>query len=148
VAELLEEVDLDFSFQPTDRETGHTKDFDSHIMGRFKCSNPKCKKKGWSSKQIAIWIRLYSGSTYNARVFHQRCKSCTWLSSPDLDAESYAERIAYRLKKWANVPVAAPPRREKKGPPHRSELCEGCKNGHCAQGELEKGMKSLSLGWH
>ena len=48
--------------------------------------------------------------------------------------ESYAERVAYRLKKWCGVEVEPPHYNpEPKGPPHEIELCEGCKDGHCAE---------------
>lgn len=147
VADLLEEDDLYFSFNNADKESGHILDYNSSIMGRFDCDNPGCNKTGWSSKKVAVWIRMYSGSKYNARVFHQRCKSCNWLSQPILD-DSYAERVAYRLKKWSGVEPEQPGYDIKKSKgPHQKELCEGCKNGHCAEGELEELMGSLSLSW-
>ncbi|OAQ63497.1 zinc-binding domain-containing protein [Pochonia chlamydosporia 170] len=144
VADLLEEDNLYFTFHHGDKETGHIKGYDTNVMGRFQCPNPNYNEQGWSSKKIAVWIRLYSGKRYNARVFHQRCKSCNWVSRPTLD-DSYAERVAYRLKKWSNVEVERPFYGGKKGKPHKSELCEGCKNGHCAEGDLEELMGSLSL---
>lgn len=37
VADLLEEDDLYLNFNHADRESGHTKDYDSNVMGRFDC---------------------------------------------------------------------------------------------------------------
>lgn len=44
------------------------------------------------------------------------------------------ERVAYRIKKWKGVNVARPYySRDAKGE-HESDLCEGCKAGHCNEG--------------
>ncbi|KAH7413526.1 zinc-binding domain-containing protein [Cadophora sp. MPI-SDFR-AT-0126] len=104
---------------------------DTTIMGRFRCRNKDCKTRGWSSKKIAITIRMYSGERYNARVYHQRCQSCNAISKPTLD-DSYAERVAYRLLKWPGVEQELPEFSGKSNGPHQSELCEGCKAGHCS----------------
>ena len=79
-------------------------------------------------------MRRYGVNEYNAVVFNQRCRDCNSLGNLTLDESSYVERVAYRLKKWAGVELQAPPYREKKGPPHKSELCEGCKQGCCQEG--------------
>jgi hypothetical protein len=81
---------------------------------------------------VAISIRGYPGSGYNALIFLQRCESCNRLGKLTLDNSSYVERVVYRLKKWAGVAVAQPyyGGADRKRP-HRSELCEGCKAGHC-----------------
>ncbi|KID82519.1 hypothetical protein MGU_10160 [Metarhizium guizhouense ARSEF 977] len=142
VEDLLQEEGLDFDFHHTDREYGHIKEYDTNVMGRFACPNANCTQGGWSSKKIAVWIRLYSGSRYNARVYNQRCRSCNSLSRPTLD-DSYAERIAYRLKRWSNIEVEPPHYSGGSGKPHESGLCEGCKNGHCVDGELEERMARL-----
>ncbi|OAA52016.1 hypothetical protein NOR_00609 [Metarhizium rileyi] len=144
VADLLEDDDLYFTFHPADQETGHIKEHDTNVMGHFKCRNPACHQTGWSSKKIAVWIRLYPESRYNARVFHQRCRSCNQLSKPTLD-DSYEERIAYRLRKWSDVAVEEPPFDPGNGKPHEKELCEGCKNGHCTAANLEDRMNRLFL---
>ncbi|EFY85495.1 hypothetical protein MAC_08442 [Metarhizium acridum CQMa 102] len=142
VADLLKKEKLHFTFQHADEETGHIKDRDTNVMGRFDCPNTKCTQKGWSSKKIAVWVRLYPGSRYNARVYNQRCKSCNSLGRPTLD-DSYAERIAYRLKRWSDIKLEPPPYSGGNGKPHERDLCEGCKNGHCADGELEERMESF-----
>ncbi|KAL2204417.1 hypothetical protein CC79DRAFT_1132684 [Sarocladium strictum] len=130
IAKLLQDDNLNYSFETLDRD-GCEQTYDTNIMGRFTCYNPTCPKKAWSSKVIPITIRKYQGQKYNARVYHQRCKSCNMLSKPRLD-DSYAERIVYRLKIWSGVDVKRPPYNEAgDGRPHMSKLCEGCKAGHC-----------------
>ncbi|OCL05392.1 hypothetical protein AOQ84DRAFT_267548, partial [Glonium stellatum] len=101
VSALLEEHDLFFDFH-TDDDSDCEKEHDTNVMGRFLCHNRDCPNRGWSSKKIAITIRMYPGAEYSARVYHQRCKACDELSKPKLD-DSYAERVAYRLKKWCGV---------------------------------------------
>ena len=132
VSRLLEEDDLYFDFHGNSNAKNCIKEYDTNIMGRFICSNQECGSNGWSSKRIAVTIRMYSGAQYNARVYHQRCQECNWLSKPRLDG-SYAERVAYRLKKWCGIEIERPFYSEGKGPPHRSHLCEGCRDGHCSQ---------------
>ncbi|KAE8394871.1 zinc-binding domain-containing protein [Aspergillus alliaceus] len=130
VSRLLEKDNLYFEFHGTDNTTNCTKEYDTNIMGRFMCRNHACDSSGWSSKKIAITIRMYPGAKYNARVYHQRCKSCNSLSRPSLD-DSYAERVVYRLKKWSGIQMSPLDYSGKKGPPHNSDLCEGCRAGHC-----------------
>jgi hypothetical protein len=101
-------------------------------MGQFTCHNPACTSRGWQSKQIAITIRMYPGEQYNARVYHQRCEACGTVSEPQLD-DSYAERVAYRIKIWCGVQMEAPPYSGESKGPHKSDLCEGCKHGHCSK---------------
>jgi hypothetical protein len=101
------------------------------VMGKFTCENRACRQSGWSSKVVSIRIRGYPRSGYNAVVYNQRCKSCNRLGRFKLDEESYVERIAYRLKKWAGVTVERPPFSEKNDGPHDSERCEGCKVDDC-----------------
>ncbi|KAH8663421.1 zinc-binding domain-containing protein [Tricladium varicosporioides] len=132
---LLEEDDLFFTFFAIDEDTGSIKEYDTNIMGRFKCSNRACPKSGWGSKRIAITIRMYSEQQYNARVYHQRCKCCGSLSQP-FPGDTYAERIAYRLKKWSGKDTDQPHFfRAKSQRPHERTLCEGCKHGHCKSNE-------------
>lgn len=131
VSRLLDETGLEFTFYDVD-DGNCERQYDTNIMGRFVCHNSKCAATGWSSKRIAVTIRKYSGGRYNARVYHQRCDGCNWLSRPILDS-SYAERVAYRLKKWYGVAVEPPPFERKDNQlPHHKDLCEGCKAGHCA----------------
>lgn len=130
----LETEDLYFNFNNNDDERGCIESRDTNIMGRFTCHNNNCTSRGWSSKKIAITIRMYSGNRYNVRVYHQRCKSCNWLSRPNLDVGTYVERVTYWLKKWSGVEVERPSHGERRGKPHESYLCEGCKNGHCREG--------------
>ena len=128
VSALLQEHNLSFRFRASD-DKGN-REYDTNIMGRFQCKNLHCTKSGWSSKQIAITIRLYADSQYNAKVYHQSCKSCLTLSEPELD-ESYAERVAYRLMKWSGLSMESPQYSDKSRGPHERSLCEGCKLGHC-----------------
>jgi hypothetical protein len=131
VARLLAESNLQFSFHETDDTETCVKDYDTNIMGRFKCHNSECKADGWSSKRIAITIRLYQGAKYNGRVYHQRCKRCDSLSEPELD-DSYAERVVYRIKKWQGIQMEIPKYTVRNKLPHNEELCEGCAAGHCS----------------
>ncbi|KAH7308608.1 zinc-binding domain-containing protein [Stachybotrys elegans] len=136
VAQLLQESNLSFAFHNVD-EIHCDNEYDTNIMGRFSCHNPNCASGGWSSKVVPITIRMYSERRYNARVYHQRCILCNRLAKPRLD-DSYAERVAYRLKKWSGIDVQNPfssPHDYNK-PPHISDLCEGCKAGHCRRGDV------------
>jgi hypothetical protein len=83
--------------------------------------------------RIAITIRMYRGERYNTRVYHQRCKACNSLSRPILD-DSYAKRVAYRLKKWCGVELERPEFSGQSKGPHEAKFCEGCKAGHCGEG--------------
>ncbi len=132
VSRLLEEDDLNFDFNEHDDTRNCTKEYDTNIMGRFICRNHACNSNGWSSKKIAITIRMYRGAQYNARVYNQRCQKCNRLGEPRLDG-SYAERVAYRLKKWCGIEMDPPSYSGQSKGPHQSTLCEGCKNGHCTQ---------------
>lgn len=130
VATQLDEEGLFCTFYNVDNDEGCTHEHITNIMGRFKCHNKSCKSKGWSSNVIATLIRMYPGSQYNARVYHQRCRSCQKVSQPKLDF-SYADRIVYRIKKWNYVPVEKPPSSSNSKGPHDKALCEGCKVGRC-----------------
>ncbi|GKZ37877.1 hypothetical protein AbraIFM66950_009705 [Aspergillus brasiliensis] len=128
------------TFHPFDDSQTSKREYDTNIMGRFTCPNKdSCRSTGWTSKKIAITIRLYEGDEYNARVYHQRCKRCNALSRPFLDEQSYAERIAYRMKKWYGVDVERPVYERKMTKPHNRELCEGCKAGRCSFGDVDVG---------
>lgn len=107
-----------------------TKLYDTHIMGSFTCTNEACDTDRWSSKMVALSIRLYRGKRYNAVVWHQRCRKCDTFGQLMLD-DTYAMRVAYRLRRWFRKPVKQVTYSEGKNPAHEEELCEGCKNGHC-----------------
>ena len=131
VSHLLEDHDLQYHFQRNADWKSCTKEYDTNIMGRFICHNKKCSLNGWSSKKIAITIRTYHNDRYDATVYHQRCHGCNNLAKPILDA-SYAERVAYRLKKWSGIEMDQPNHSGESKGPHMSDLCEGCKAGHCS----------------
>ncbi|ORX98829.1 zinc-binding domain-domain-containing protein [Clohesyomyces aquaticus] len=132
VSNLLREDNLVFTFHPNDEENTCLNGYDTNVMGRFACRNKNCTAV-WTSKQIAITIRRYPNERYNARVYHQSCKRCLMTFKPQLDHESYAERVAYRIKKWCGVKMEAPPFKGRSDGPHRSDLCEGCKQGRCSK---------------
>ncbi|EFQ36638.1 hypothetical protein CGRA01v4_12197 [Colletotrichum graminicola] len=134
VLQLLQEDNLTFKFHNDDNDDNSRRDYDTNIMGQFACRNHACHANGWASKRIPVTIRMYDGQRYNARVYHQRCRQCNSLSRPTLDS-SYAERVAYRLKVWCGIPMQPPNFvRKPAKKPHASELCEGCKAGHCREG--------------
>ncbi|PYI31893.1 hypothetical protein BP00DRAFT_435757 [Aspergillus indologenus CBS 114.80] len=114
VAALLGESDLYFRFHSKDDDFA-LQTYDTNIMGRFSCPNDECGSTGWSSKKIA------------------RCQECKRLSQPILD-DSYAERVAYRLKKWSGIKMEVPVYGGDSNGPHIRSLCEGCKAGHCSEG--------------
>jgi len=122
-------------FHNEDSDGDSNKKYLTHVMGKFKCNNNACSKGGWGSKKVAIQIRGYPRNGYNAVVFNQRCKSCNQLGNLTLDEKSYVDRVAYRLKKWAGIPMEKQYYDRKNGPPHESTLCEGCKIGVCQLGE-------------
>ena len=132
VSRLLEEDNLHFDFHENDDAKGCIKQYDTNIMGRFICHSQICGSSGWSSKKIAITIRMYPRAQYNARVYSQRCQKCNSLSKPRLD-DSYAERVAFRIKKWCGIEMDTPNYSGQGKGPHLSDLCEGCKDGHCSQ---------------
>lgn len=132
VSDLLADADLHFEFFENDDETRCIRVRDTNIMGHFVCHNPACRSNGWPSNMIATRIRLYPEQKYNAKVYHQRCKVCSWLSRPKLD-QSYAERVVYWIKRWNGVPVERPPVSRNSRGPHNRQLCEGCIAGHCSQ---------------
>ncbi|KAG6355643.1 hypothetical protein INS49_003605 [Diaporthe citri] len=139
VSTLLEEDDLYFGFRDDDDPTGAIKEYDTNIMGRFVCRNIACSCRGWYSMKIAITIRMYPGADYNARVYKQRCRRCNALGDLFLEhGGSYAERVAYRIKKWCGVEMEPSTYivKETKGP-HENDLCEGCKAGHCREGGFD-----------
>lgn len=130
VVRLLEEDDLHLNFYESDESETCDETWDTNVTGRFVYRNPSCGVNAWTSGRIAVTIRLYTGGKYNVRVYHQRCKSCKRLSRPKLN-ETYAERTAYRIKNWHGIEQEARPHSGNSNGPHNSELCEGCRHGHC-----------------
>ena len=137
VLELLKEDSLDYlEFNSQDDDASSIRMWDTNIMGRFKCHNNSCTSDGWSSKKIPITIRLYPDDMYNARVYRQQCRGCKSIGRPILD-HSYAERVAYWIKKWKGIDMKPPPFTSKESKaPHQNSLCEGCKAGRCKEGML------------
>lgn len=149
VSSLLEVECLNFTFHDLDDDVDIMRTCDTSIVGRFSCHNPKCQSNGWLSMRTAITIRMYRGKRYNARVYHQRCKACNFLSKPTLE-DSYAERVAYRLKTWCGVELERPTFSGQSKGPHEVKFCEGCKAGHCSEGRGIDGIvgdfSNFSLG--
>jgi hypothetical protein len=112
---------------------------DTNILGHFRCKHRACSGTYWSSGAVATNIRLYRKDRYNARIFHQRCQKCESLCRPEIDEETYVDRVVYRLKKWHDMEVEAPDFTKKDDDkPHLSHLCEGCKAGHCKIGQRRR----------
>jgi hypothetical protein len=116
---------------PDSTDSAANNTYSTNVMGTFKCTNITCSNEGWGSKKVAILISGYPKGCYNAVVFNQRCKSCEMLGNLTLDEESYVDRVAYRLKKWAGITMERSYVNSEQGPPHESTLCEGCKRGVC-----------------
>ena len=108
------------------------REYSTYVMDKFTCVNQACKINGWGSKKIAILIRGYPNNGYDATVYNQRCRSCNRLGILTIDVNSYVDRVAYRLRKWAgSTNLVLQQYFSKNGPPHRQDLCEGCKRGVC-----------------
>jgi hypothetical protein len=120
-------------FHDNDSSEGSSKEYSTFVMGVFVCDNNACSEVAWSSGKITLLVRKYPDHGYNAVVFGQRCKSCQRLGRLKLDEQSYIDRVSYRLKRWAGVQMELPPFTLKGTPPHRVELCEGCKRGCCPE---------------
>lgn len=120
-------------FNENGNNENSNRNYTTHVMGKFKCKNYRCSNVIWSSKKVAILIRGYPRNGYDAIVFNQRCGSCNGLGSFTLDEDSYIQRITYRLKKWAGVRMEQQPSNGRRGPPHKEDLCEGCRQGYCQQ---------------
>ncbi|KAL2109144.1 hypothetical protein VUR80DRAFT_2942 [Thermomyces stellatus] len=134
-------------FRQHDTDRNIINEHNSHVMGRFRCPKDSCSSGGWTSKKVAIRIRDYGGGEYNAVVFNQRCSSCESLGWLTLDEDSYVERVAYRLKFWAGVKMERPAHSGREGPPHRSDLCEGCRLGYCQERGGLEGSRGSGRGW-
>jgi hypothetical protein len=73
---------------------------------------------------VSILIREYPQNRYNTVIFNQSCKFYNKLGEQTLNKNSYIERIAYRLKKWAGIPMEQQPYIGKEGPLHMRNPCE------------------------
>lgn len=135
VLRLLQQYGLSFDFCPDDDDASSVEERDTFVMGRFTCTGRTCRGRVWASGKIPTTIRQYPDSSYNARVYFQRCKACNSVSRPRLD-ESYAERVSWRLAKWAGLDPPTPPHSGSTTRPHEREFCEGCRLGHCEEGRL------------
>ncbi|KAM7194687.1 Zinc-binding domain containing protein [Naviculisporaceae sp. PSN 640] len=119
----------------------------TNVVGSFSCVNPSCGTGAWSSGLVATVIRRFvlpTGMRYNATVYNQRCKTCHQLGAMNVDKEVYVERVAYRLKVWAGIPVERPFYEIKETPPHMEDLCEGCKRGVCRAGDKTANYRQFS----
>lgn len=110
---------------------GANNEHPTNIMSKFLCANDGCPTRRWTSKTVAIVIRGFPRGGYNAEVFNQRCRECNELGRMTIDEDSYVERVAYRLRRWAGAEAERPPYGGDQGPPHERSLCEGCKRGYC-----------------
>ena len=129
-----EAYELDAAPAFTENDTGAFKRKTStFVMAAFTCKAHGPRPATWSSKKVSIVIKLHLDGRYSAVVYNQRCMLCDGLGTMKLDETSYVQRVAYRLKKWAGIPMDRLVYQKKKTPPHRKDLCEGCKLGVCME---------------
>jgi hypothetical protein len=135
VLQCLEGNGLSITFYEEGEAEDSIRDYDTNIMGAFICPNRSCRTEKWTSKKVAISIRLFADQQYNATVWHQRCRQCKSMGVLRLDKESYTERVVYRLHRWFGLETEDPifSGGIRGHPPHVTELCEGCKSGHCPE---------------
>ena len=112
-------------------------EYDTNIIGIFECNNYNCNNKRWSSKKVAITIRMFSNNKYSVIVYNQRCKLCNNLGIPTIDEDCYTERVVYRIKKWLGYKVEQPIYLGTSKGPHESAFCEGCRVGHCTNNYIQ-----------
>jgi hypothetical protein len=120
-------------FQEDDDDDNFDDDYFTHVMGIFICANTYCKTQLWVSKKVSIEMREYDDNGYCAIVYNERCMSCNGLGTFVLDQDSYVDRVAYRLKKWAGVVMPLPYYNPDRRGEHARAFCEGCKRGKCRQ---------------
>lgn len=131
----LQQYGLSFEFCSDDDDLGCVEECDTFVKGDFVCPKKTCWGKRWLSGKIATTIRQYPDSSYNARIYFQRCMACDSLCEPQID-DSYAERVSWRLAKWAGLDPPTPPYSQSTSRPHEREFCEGCRLGHCERGRF------------
>jgi hypothetical protein len=131
VANALSEHMIPTRFHNNDSDAGAVKRYSTYVMGLFICDNGDCLGASWFSGKVAILIRGYPGDGYNAVVYGQGCELCERLGRFKMNEQSYVDRVAYRLMRWAGVEMERPVYAKRKTPPHRADLCEGCKRGVC-----------------
>lgn len=137
VASTLASHAIPIQFHNANSDEGTVNRYSTFVMGSFACENNVCPGGVWLSGKITILIRKYPGNEYNAVVYKQRCRYCKRLGRLDLDEQSYTDRVAYRLMKWAGMELDRPAHGGKTTKPHRSDLCEGCKRGVCEEGNRQ-----------
>lgn len=136
VSQRLEANGLSVEFYEEGEPEDSIRDYDTKVMGAFTCPNRSCRIQRWTSNLIGISIQLYEDEEYNAIVWHQRCQKCESMGILKLDVQSYVDRVVYRLGKWLGLDAAVPPYSGSiENRPHKQELCEGCKSGHCQRGK-------------
>jgi len=133
VSDAVSEHITPLPFNETNTNQGTNKTYSTSVMGEFRCHNNTCPTRAWTSGKVTILIRRYANGSYNAEVFNQRCRSCNRLGKLKLDNASYVDRVSYRLLAWGGVQQARREYMEKYTPPHRKDLCEGCKRGICRE---------------
>ncbi|KAK6513470.1 hypothetical protein TWF281_005093 [Arthrobotrys megalospora] len=120
---------------------------ETNLVGKCKCIAPECGA-AWSTGTIATVIREYRRDDgklgYSAQVFNQRCKGCKQMGYMRLDVDVYVERVVRRLQIWKGEFKPTKWNRRKMLP-HDEELCEGCKDGHCLKGVIERYQSGLKL---
>ncbi|KAA8617196.1 zf-3CxxC multi-domain protein [Pyrenophora tritici-repentis] len=134
IANALAEHGIPVHFHNINSEKGFINYYSTNITGKITCVNKLCTRGTWGTGRVAIRIRKYPNDRYNAAVYNQGCQKCKKLGRLFVDEQTYIERVSYRLKKWTGVDEEPPEYREKGTPPHREDLCEGCKAGICMKG--------------
>ena len=132
VSQRLEVKGLSVAFYEEGQPEDSIRDYDTNITGVFTCPKQSCRNERWESGIVAISIQLFKDGLYNALVWHQRCQNCKSIGKLELNVQAYTDRVAYRLGKWLGLKAPFPPFSPYVDTsPHKEELCEGCKNGHC-----------------
>ncbi|KAF4772753.1 hypothetical protein HER10_EVM0011669 [Colletotrichum scovillei] len=129
---VVDHITVVWVSKKTTREPNNT--YSTSVKGKFTCDNGACSNKTWTSGKVTLAIQGYPGGGYNAVVYNQRCKVCNRLGIFSLAEDTYVDRIAYRLKKWAGVAMERRVYEKRGTPPHKKGLCEGCKKGCCREG--------------
>ncbi|KAF4454074.1 hypothetical protein F53441_3359 [Fusarium austroafricanum] len=140
VALSLEEDDPVYTFREQYQKTDIKRVFDTKVIGKFFCHRSQCGNREWHSNSIAIRIREYHGNQYNVQVYHQQCSKCKKPTRAKLDKPIYADRVAYRIKKWNGIEAEQLKLDVETNGAHRAELCERCQKGHC--GKKRRGDKN------
>jgi len=103
VARLLLPHKLFFSLQNVDEDGMCIEEYDTNIMGQFACNNPNCRSGGWWSKKLQLQSACMTEKS-TTRECTTKAAEDDQLGQSTLD-ESYADRVAYRLKTWSGLPM-------------------------------------------